>query len=357
MEKVGSELSVLEEIGNLSKEGLIVYSLEDHKILYANANASRLVDLRENAPQQEVITVVNRLEIAEADHLKIRYKELLEKSFTRFQVKLTGHDGLEYYLACSAYLLADASIIVAAFSDITLQHQHKEYLLKYTAKKNTLMDTLVHHLSGALNLMQHLSTEAEKHICPSGDDNLKTYLSLVQANSRHCLKIINDLVLTENREAPTIGTRKARTDIVKQVSTLVDELKQSQPNRVIAFYSTSPTLIISTDEVKVMLVMNNLLSNALKYSREQDSIIIRISENETEATISIIDNGIGIPEMLKPFIFERQTETGRTGLLGEKSSGLGLFISKNLIELIGGQIGFESTEGVGSTFYVTLPKT
>lgn len=356
MENASSELSVLEEIGNLSKEGLVVYSLEENRVLYVNANAIALTDLRENAPQEEVVAVVNRLEASEAEYLKTRFNELITKSFTRAQIKLQGTGGSELHVACSAYLLSDASIVVAVLNDVTRHYKHREYLVKYTAKKNTLMDTLVHHISGALNLMQHLSVEAEKYVSASGDDNLKTYLSLVQANSRHCLKIINELVLTENQEAPTIATRKARLDIVKQVSAMVDELKQSQPNRTITFYSTQPAILISTDEIKVMLVINNLLSNALKYSREQDSIAIRLAETEDNVTISVIDNGIGIPDELKPLLFERQTESGRAGLLGEKSSGLGLLISKNLIELIGGQIGFESKAGIGSTFYITLPK-
>lgn len=355
MENVDS-LSLIQEIANLSKEGLILYSLKDRQLTYSNPAAAELTGLMENASQKEVFSLLLLLEQSELEHLKTHYFELLEKSAAQVQVRIPGPGESERYLSCSGYLISDTGVIAVIIRNITEAYQHKEYLLKYTMKKNNLLDTLVHHISGVLNLMHHLSTEAEKHVGGTNDKSLKTYLNLVQENSKHCLKIIDELTKEEYREAPNIVTRKNRLDVVEQVGYIADELKQSYVNRSISFKSTLPSVIISTDEIKLLLIVNNLTSNALKYSRETDPITIGITDDEQEVTISVSDKGIGIPESSKNMIFKRQTGLGRTGLQGEQSFGLGLYISKTLTDLIGGRIWFDSEEGKGSTFYLSIPK-
>lgn len=355
MENVDS-LALVEEIGSLSKEGLILYSLKEKRIAYSNPAAAEMTGLMGNASQKEVFSLLLTLEQSELEHLKKYYFEVLEKSTTQVQVRITRQAEGERYLSCRGYLISDAGIIAVVIRNITEAHQHKEYLLKYTMKKNNLLDTLVHHISGALNLMQHLSTEAEKHVGGTNDKSLKTYLTLVQENSKHCLKIIDALTKEEYREATNIVTQKNRLDVVEQVGYIADELKQSYINRSISFKSTLQSVIISTDEIKLLLIVNNLTSNALKYSRETDPITISIADDEREVTISVSDEGIGIPESSKNMIFKRQAGLGRTGLQGEQSFGLGLYISKNLTDLIGGRIWFESEEGKGSTFYLSIPK-
>jgi two-component system sensor histidine kinase VicK len=355
MENVDS-LSLVQEIGNLSKEGLILYSLKEARITYSNPAASELTGLMENASQKEVFSLLLTLEQSELEHLKKHYFEILEKSTTQVQVRIPTTGESERYLSCRGYLISDAWVIAVIIRDITEAYQHKEYLLKYTMKKNNLLDTLVHHISGALNLMQHLSTEAEKHIGGTNDKSLKTYLNLVQENSKHCLKIIDSLTKEEYREAPNIVTRKNRLDVVEQVGYIVDELKQSYVSRPISFTSNARSIILSTDEIKLLLIVNNLTSNALKYSRETDAIEISIADLEEEVIISVSDKGIGIPESSKNMIFKRQTGQGRAGLLGEQSYGLGLYISKTLTDLIDGRIWFDSEEGKGSTFYLSIPK-
>lgn len=355
MENVDS-LSLVQEIGNLSKEGLIVYNLKEKRVTYSNPAATELTGLMENASQKEVLSLLLTLEQSELDHLKKHYFEVLQKSTSHVQVRMPGSDKTEAYLSCRAYRISDGDLIAVVIRDITEAYQHKEYLLKYTMKKNNLLDTLVHHISGALNLMQHLSTEAEKNLHGNENKNLRTYLNLVQENSKHCLKIIDALTKEEYREAPTIVTRKNRLDIVEQGRRVTDELNQSYVNRSISFISSADSIIVSTDEVKLLLIINNLTSNALKYSRETDPIEMGITDTEEDITLYVRDRGIGIPEPSKDMIFKRQTGNGRTGLQGEPSFGLGLYISKTLTDLIGGRIWFESEEGKGSTFYLCIPK-
>lgn len=355
MENVAS-LSVIQEVTNLSKEGLILYSLKEARINYINPAATELTGLMENASQKEVFSLLSRLDQPELEHLRAYWTEILEKSTAHVQVRFPAADDREIYLSFRGYLVADGEVMAVMVRDITEAYQHKEYLLKYTMKKNNLLDTLVHHISGALNLMQHLSTEAEKHVGSDNEKNLRTYLSLVQENSRHCLRIIEALNKEEYREAPHIVPRKNRLDVVKQVGNIADELKQSYISRPISFRAASNSIVVSTDEVKLLLIVNNLTSNAIKYSHESDPIVMTVDEFESEVVIGVTDKGIGIPTPLQQKIFQRQQGLGRIGLQGEQSFGLGLYISKTLADMLGGKIWFESEEGKGSSFYLAIPK-
>jgi two-component system sensor histidine kinase VicK len=355
MENVDS-LSLIQEIANLSTDGLMLYNLKDRQITYSNPAAADMTGLMENASQKEVFSLLLSLEQAELEHLKIHYAELMENSAAHVQVRVPGRGNRERYLSCTSYRISDAGVVAVIIRDITEASQHSEYLLKYTMKKNNLLDTLVHHISGALNLMQHLSKEAGKQVGGTHDKSLRTYLELMEENSKHCLKIIDDLTKEEYREAPHIVTQKTRLDIVAQVGHIAEELKRSYSSRLITFTSSSPSVIISTDEIKVLLIVNNLTSNAIKYSRETDPITISVADHEKEVIICVRDQGIGIPESSRNMIFKRQLGLGRTGLQGEQSIGLGLYISKTLTELLGGRIWFESEEGKGSTFFLGIPK-
>lgn len=102
-------------------------------------------------------------------------------------------------------------------------------------------------------------------------------------------------------------------------------------------------------------VMENLLSNALKFTKANDTVTISIGSEGHSALISVTDTGIGIPQHLKEQLFTPFTKAGRPGTANEKSIGLGLSIVKNLVELHNGTIECESDVGKGSTFTVKLP--
>ncbi|HND44520.1 MAG TPA: PAS domain S-box protein, partial [Cyclobacteriaceae bacterium] len=148
MENVAS-LSVIQEITNLSKEGLILYSLKEAQITYINPAATELTGLMENASQKEVFSLLSRLDQPELEHLRAYWTEILEKSTAHVQVRFPAADDREIYLSFRGYLVADGEVMAVMVRDITEAYQHKEYLLKYTMKKNNLLDTLVHHISGA----------------------------------------------------------------------------------------------------------------------------------------------------------------------------------------------------------------
>jgi two-component system sensor histidine kinase VicK len=240
--------------------------------------------------------------------------------------------------------------------DITRPKQHEDYLVEFGTKKNALLDTLTHNISGALALMQNLSIEAEKYAEGSNPKKLRKYLALVSENSKTCLKIIEDFIQYEHEKSPDISVKNNRINIVEKIDFVRQELQHSHRSRALYLYSSVPHIHILTDEVKLLQVVNNLVSNAIKFSEHRHPVVINIVDHSNEVVVSVTDQGIGIPDTIKPFIFNNLTQAGRPGLQGEPSRGIGLSICKNLIEMIGGRIWFESEEGKGSIFYFSIPK-
>ena len=112
--------------------------------------------------------------------------------------------------------------------------------------------------------------------------------------------------------------------------------------------------ILFSDRERLFQILSIFLGNAVCYSPEDSSIQIQTASGERELTFSIADHGKGIPAEDKPFIFDRfyRGDKSRT----DKSHfGLGLSIAKELAGMLGGEIGFEDTEGGGATFFLRLP--
>ena len=110
---------------------------------------------------------------------------------------------------------------------------------------------------------------------------------------------------------------------------------------------------VMCDRERILQVLGNLLGNAIKFSGVGDSITLRIEPKEHEVVISVADTGPGIPEDELPHIFEPYWTTRRQG---KKGTGLGLYITKGIVEAHGGRIWVESKLGVGTTFSFTLPR-
>jgi len=109
------------------------------------------------------------------------------------------------------------------------------------------------------------------------------------------------------------------------------------------------------DREKMMLAIENLLENAIKYNMEKGNITVKIERVGQEAIISIKDNGLGIPARQKDKIFTKFFRADNVIKFQTEGTGLGLYIVKNIILGHRGKIWFESEEGLGTTFYISLP--
>jgi two-component system, OmpR family, sensor histidine kinase VicK len=356
MENDYSQFSGLQEVADLSNDGILIFNIPRKQIVYANNAAVNIVGIAANASQRQLESLAALVIPEDRAYVINKYSQVItQKSVTGVEFRLQSQQRKELFLCCDAYLLSDKETVFVNIRDLTRPKEHETYLVEFGAKKNTILDTLVHHISGALHLQQNLASDAETKLKKGDDSGMKTYFSLVNENNRSCIEMINKLMLEEHDKSPNIYVKITRTNLVELVNYIVEKLKQNYSHRKFVFAADESALYVDTDEVKLLQVVNNLTSNAVKFSSDESEIRIAITHKQNAAIISVADGGIGIPENLKPFVFERHGGAGRTGLNGEKSVGLGLSICRNLAKLLKGDIWFESQEGKGSIFYFSIP--
>ena len=356
MEKKVFDTASLREIADLLDQGLVVFSVNQQRVTYSNRIAVKILGITEDASWTELQSILPLIPTQDRLYINERYNDLHNNPVLKNVEIRLQRDPKTYHLCCNVYYQQENATIILLLNDITRSKEHENYLLEFGVRKNTLLDMLAHHLSGALNLALNLSAAAEKHPDIAGNENLKKYLRLMNENSRRCIETIHDLMKREHDQSPAISVKFARTNIAEKINYIAEEVKASNAERKFEFKCATDEIFIETDELKALQVVTNLLSNAIKFTPADKEINLTIEENLDSVVISVRDNGMGIPTHLHPFIFDPHGRAGRTGLNGEKSIGLGLFICKDLASILNGAVWFESTEGKGSTFHFSLPK-
>ena len=132
---------------------------------------------------------------------------------------------------------------------------------------------------------------------------------------------------------------------------------QQLTGKTFHFLPDSDKIYLELDDFKFMQVINNLISNAIKFTPDGGEITVALEEKEDRVLIRVADTGIGIPEKFHATLFDKFTRARRTGIKGEPSVGLGMSIIKTIVEWHQGKIWFESRENKGTTFFIEVPKT
>lgn len=151
---------------------------------------------------------------------------------------------------------------------------------------------------------------------------------------------------------------RERTDINKLLTRSVDLLNYQAlaKGQHIQLHLPTEPVYANVYKEKIWRLFNNLIANAIKFSYNNSEISIKLELQGKNVHISVQDNGIGIPDRNKPYIFDMFTDARTPGTSGEAPHGLGLSISQHIAKAHNGNIWFESTEGIGSTFHIVFPQ-
>ncbi|TWF39222.1 signal transduction histidine kinase [Chitinophaga polysaccharea] len=231
-------------------------------------------------------------------------------------------------------------------------HQTVETLkaLEKSYEENTrIMKVVAHDLRNPIGAITGLCAImlADKH----HQEKDRNMLKMIESSGHSSLTLINDLLYYSMQ----YELQKEPVELGELLRYAVDmvRLKAMEKQQRIDLQTTRLTLNINRE--KIWRVFSNLLSNAIKFSPHNSNIGIDTKIEPDHVTVSVQDQGIGIPATIGNKIFDLFTEAKRTGTGGERPFGMGLAISKQIAEAHGGAIWFESTPGEGATFYVKLP--
>jgi two-component system sensor histidine kinase VicK len=250
-------------------------------------------------------------------------------------------------------------LLSGTISDVTVEQEYLRNADKYMAKKNTTLEILSHDLAGPFNMLQQLAEFLEERTRALEDDQVQKMLRIMRDTCRDSVNLIRDFVDGEFMESASVDFKPGRVDLVLALQDVVDMYQRGQHlvAKQFSFHSDLPTLLVEIDNNKFLQVINNLISNSIKFTREGGHIAVGLEQHPDHVLITVADDGIGIPTHLLPVLFDRFTKARRPGLRGEKTTGLGMYIIETIVRLHKGHIWVESQENVGTTFFIRLPVT
>ncbi|MBN2280750.1 MAG: GAF domain-containing sensor histidine kinase [Candidatus Marinimicrobia bacterium] len=223
--------------------------------------------------------------------------------------------------------------------------------------KNQFLGIAAHDLRSPVNLIKyHINLWKEGFLGEFNSAQVNT-MEIIERNCDRMRKLIDDLLDVSAIESGEMPIKKQPTDLVKLVTDYFENTKHLREEKSIRVKLEIDSDIpeIEIDKDRILQVIENYISNAIKYSNPGTEVIFEIKKSHKFLKITVTDQGLGIPEENLKKLFTKFGKAGVNPTGKEKSTGLGLFICKNIIKKHGGEVSAESKIGIGSTFGFTLP--
>src|SRR5256714_2357583 len=251
----------------------------------------------------------------------------------------------------STYELRDRSqeVIgrVMVLVDLTSERQTEQM-------KSDFMSVIGHELRTPITVIKGFVRTLQKRGSVLAEEVRVKTLERIASQTLRLERLIEDLLLVSQVETSRAPLFLEETNLVELARRVLVDLKDEWPDRRLHLETTHPAVSLVADATKVEQVLRHLVENGLKYSN--DDVRVRLHDEGAEVHIEVVDRGIGIFSGDIPKLFRRfgQIESAMTREQG--GTGMGLYISRRLVEVHGGRIWVDSQLGQGSTFHVALPR-
>ncbi|MDD5615336.1 MAG: PAS domain S-box protein [Candidatus Methanoperedens sp.] len=275
-------------------------------------------------------------------------------------------DGTVFYadINTSSVNIAGRSYNLGIFRDVTERRRNEEMrrenerLELANRTKNEFLSVMSHELRTPLNAIIGFSDLLKNKDAGELNKKQQRYADNVYSSGKHLLSIIDDILDLTKVESGKMEIIIEKMSVPNAINTVVDVIKEKAASRniIIKKQISHDIEFIETDPNRFRQVLNNILDNAVKFSKPKGGTVTITAEKEGEmAKFKVSDTGIGIrdEDMGRIFLSFEQLETGISRKY--EGTGLGLVISKKLVEVLGGRITVESKYGEGSTFTFYLP--
>lgn len=352
----------LQELFQRSSRIVFAYHVESRTFSYLNPAFEKIWNLSPDQASASPASLLEAVHPEDKAFLKSCYGEILagkEKEKIEFRLMLDKGD-FKWLCLSHPLLIKDASgqHITGMVDDITAVREQYNVLEKFAAKKDSVLEILSHDLAGPLTNIKALSAILAEETKAYGNKDLEKLIESISRTSERSIQLIRDFVQQEFLESANFLSTKRRVDIVRKLQESMDQYRDSEKHisKHFIFTTSDEEIFMEVDDYKFMQVINNLLSNSLKFTRDGGTITVSIDDQGDTVLFKVADNGVGIPAKYHDELFEKFTHARRPGLRGEPSTGLGMSIIKTIVEWHQGNIWFESKENEGTTFFIELPK-
>ena len=325
------------------------------EFFYANRKALDQVGIKKEQIFSLTPTDVLKNSLTEAEFQDL-LKPLREgrEEIISFVMDRPGKDGEVFPAETLLQLVepqGEKSRFIIVIRDITKRMQAEKAKSEFVATINHELRTPLTSIMGALGLIVSGAI---------GDDQnkVKSLVNLAYKNTERLKLMVDSLLDLEVIESGKIDIQVEKMDLSKLVKDSIDDNTGYGLKFGVSYitHGIENPVWVNADRNRLMQVMSNLLSNATKFSKKGNPVEISLTTDASMARISVKDFGPGIPEDARANIFEKFTQVDSSDTREKGGIGLGLNIAKQIVEALGGTIGFTSEVGKGSTFYFDLKR-
>jgi PAS domain S-box-containing protein len=290
------------------------------------------------------------------------FEQILNEGKGFREIELVKKDGNYISTEINSVLLPDGTVY-GSCRDITERKYAESEIIKAKEKaeesdrlKSAFLTNMSHEIRTPMNGILGFTELLKEPNLTS--DELQDYIQTIQISGARMLNTINSIVDISKIESGLIDIDIKETNLNEKIEFTYKFFKPDVEIKGLQFLFKnglpSNEAIIETDNEKLYGILTNLIRNAIKFTFD-GSIEFGYEKKGEYIEFFVKDTGIGIPQQQQQLIFERFRQGSESHSRGYEGSGLGLSISKSYVEMLGGRIWVESEEGLGSTFYFTIP--
>lgn len=284
----------------------------------------------------------------------------------RYDTRRVGHDGsifarradgTETPIEASISLVEGQSgtLMTLILRDITAEQRAHEQLQAMLRMQSEFVSFASHQLRTPLSGIKWVLELAVQE--PGLPEEALSFMRDAQTATERLIGLVNDLLNTSRLERGRLELAPQRTDLAGLTESVFGELRAlSSQKRLRVGLHLGPEIPAGwLDPQMTRQVILNLLSNAMKYTPEGGSVIVRLAREGESLRWSVTDTGVGVPQHEQGRLFEKFYRAENVRVMETEGTGLGLYMVRLIVERSGGTTGFTSQEGVGSTFYFSVP--
>jgi signal transduction histidine kinase len=260
------------------------------------------------------------------------------------------------------FLASLANQAAMAIDNSRLYEQTKNQaveLEKLNKIKDEFLGVMSHELRTPLNIIMNYAEGLRLGMFGEMNRDQEKGMDKIESHARHLLYLINEILEITKIETGTVIVQKQAVNLNNFMNELRSDYMMPLERGLVLKWEQSHDLpVISSDPIKLKQIVNNLINNAIKFTdRGSITVSIQTGDNGQMVELKVTDTGPGIPNELLPVIFDKFRQVDSTTTRSHSGAGLGLYIVKTFVQLLGGTVGVQSRIGEGTIFTVRLPNS
>lgn len=350
--RMGKQLKHHVEVINQEKEQLsnILTSMTDAVITF-----NKDFRVQVSNPQAESLFQkwYSNNETTDYSHLPAELYHLLEHVFS-FEEEIDEELEIKGdYFSVSISLLYSTDMVrgaVVVLRDMTEQH-------RLDKMRSDFIANVSHELRTPISMLQGYSEAIIDDVVTTEEDR-REMIRIIYDESKRMGRLVTELLDLARLESGYLSIFKEEVSIIpviERITQKFDQIAKEKNIRLRLEQTLQQSISMQIDEDRMEQVLTNLIDNALRHTKEEGFVTVRLLIDQQQLIIEVEDTGYGIPSEDLPYVFERFYKADKARTRGKSGTGLGLAIAKNIVERHDGNLSVESKQGVGTKFIIRLP--